>query len=216
MAEVKLGNTFVGDGHPCYVVAEIGINHNGDMDIAKLLINVAVAAGCKAVKFQKRTIEIVYSAEELARPRESPFGDTNGALKQALEFGLKKYREIDRYCAELKIPWIASCWDEPSVDFIAQFDVPFFKIASACLTDDNLLKHTRSVGRPIVLATGMSSLAQVDHAVEVLGTDDLILLHTVSTYPAQYDELNLRAIPMKKAVHPREVPIIKKLRRVGA
>jgi N-acetylneuraminate synthase len=205
MAEVKLGNTLVGDGHPCYVVAEIGINHNGDMDIAKLLINVAVAAGCKAVKFQKRTIEIVYSAEELARPRESPFGDTNGALKQGLEFGLKNYREIDRYCSELKIPWLASCWDEPSVDFIAQFDVPFFKIASACLTDDNLLRHTRSVGRPIVLATGMSSLAQVDHAVDVLGTKDLILLHTVSTYPAQYDELNLRAIPMMR--HRYGVPV---------
>jgi N-acetylneuraminate synthase len=198
MAEVKLGNNLVGDGHPCYVVAEIGINHNGDLDVAKHLINVAVAAGCKAVKFQKRTIEIVYSTEELARPRESPFGDTNGALKHGLEFGLKKYREIDRYCGELKIPWLASCWDEPSVDFIAQFDVPYFKIASACLTDDKLLRHTRSIGRPIVLATGMSSLEQVDHAVEVLGTNDLILLHTISTYPAQYDELNLRAIPLMR------------------
>jgi N-acetylneuraminate synthase len=195
MAEVKIGDTLVGDGHPCYVVAEIGINHNGDINLTKRLISVAVAAGCNAVKFQKRTIEIVYTPEELARPRESPFGETNGALKQGLEFGLKAYQEIDRYCKEVKIPWLASCWDEPSVDFIAKFDVPYFKIASASLTDDGLLKHTRSMGRPIMLATGMSTLQQIDRAVEVLGTKDLILMHAMSTYPAQYDELNLRCIP---------------------
>jgi N-acetylneuraminate synthase len=194
MAEVRLGDTLVGDGHPCYVVAEIGINHNGDLDLAKRLMSAAVAAGCNAVKFQKRTLEIVYTPEELARPRESPFGETNGALKRGLEFGLKAYREIDRFCGDVKIPWLASCWDEPSVDFIAQFNVPYFKIASASLTDDALLRHTRSIGKPIVLATGMSTIEQIDHAVEVLGTNDLILLQAVSTYPATYDELNLRAI----------------------
>ncbi|HEX7540549.1 MAG TPA: N-acetylneuraminate synthase family protein, partial [Anaerolineales bacterium] len=168
MTEIKLGNTFVGDGHPCYVVAEIGINHNGDIDIAKKLIDVAAASGCQAVKFQKRTIKVVYSAEELARPRESPFGISNGDLKHGLEFGLEQYREINRYCKERKIDWFASCWDEASVDFIDQFSVSCFKIASASLTDDNLIRYTRSKGRTILLSTGMSTIEQIDHAVELL------------------------------------------------
>ena len=196
MAEIKVGKTIIGDGHPCYVVAEIGINHNGDIEIAKKLIDVAVSAGCNAVKFQKRTIEIVYPSEELARPRESPFGTTNGDLKYGLEFGLEDYQEIDRYCKEKNIVWFASCWDEPSVDFIEQFDVPCYKVASASLTDDALLRYTRAKGRPIMLSTGMSTLEQIDHAVEVLGKEDLVVMHTTSTYPAFYEELNLRVIPM--------------------
>lgn len=196
MTIATIGSQTVGDWHPCYVVAEIGINHNGDTDIAKKLIDVAAAAGCNAVKFQKRTVEVVYSAEELARPRESPFGTTNGDLKRALELGLDQYRQIDSYCREKGIVWFASCWDEQSVDFIDQFDVPCYKIASASLTDDNLLKHTRSKGKPIVLATGMSSLEQIDHAVKILGKTDLVLLHSCSTYPAYYEELNLRVIPV--------------------
>jgi N-acetylneuraminate synthase len=178
------------------VIAEIGINHNGDLDIAKRLISVAVAAGCDAVKFQKRTVEVVYSAEELAKPRESPFGTTNGDLKHALEFGMAEYEEIDAYCKAVKIPWFASCWDEESVDLINRFDVPCFKIASASLTDDNLLRHTRATGKTIILSTGMSTLDEIDHAVEVLGKHDLVILHACSTYPAYYEELNLRAIPM--------------------
>jgi len=146
--QVRLGSKMVGSRRPCYVTAEIGINHNGDIDIAKKLISVAVGAGCDAVKFQKRTIDVVYSAEELAKPRESPFGDTNGDLKRGLEFGIEEYREIDRYCHEVKIDWYASCWDEGSVDLIAKFNVPCFKIASASLTDDNLLRHTRATGKP--------------------------------------------------------------------
>ncbi len=196
MAEIKIGNQMVGDGHACYVVAEIGINHNGDIDIAKRLIDVAAAAKCNAVKFQKRTIEVVYSAEELARPRESPFGTTNGDLKYGLEFGQEEYTEIDRYCKEKNIAWFASCWDEQSVDFIDQFDVPCYKIASASLTDDNLLRYTRSKGKPIMASTGMSTLEQIDHAVEVLGKEDLVIMHTTSTYPAYYEELNLRVIPL--------------------
>ena len=109
------------------LIAEIGINHNGEMDIAKKLIDVAACSGCQAVKFQKRTVDVVYSAEELARPRESPFGTTNGDLKFGLEFGLEQYREIDRYCKERKIDWFASCWDEASVDFIDQFGVSCYK-----------------------------------------------------------------------------------------
>jgi N-acetylneuraminate synthase len=194
--EVRLGKKLLGDGHPCYVVAEIGINHNGDIDLAKRLISVAVGAGCDAVKFQKRTVDIVYTAEELSKPRESPFGATNGDLKRGLEFNLEDYQEIDRYCREVKMPWFASCWDELSVDVINRFDVPCFKIASASLTDDNLLRHTRATGRPIILSTGMSTLRQIDRAVEILGTENLILLHACSAYPAYYEELNLRVIPL--------------------
>jgi N-acetylneuraminate synthase len=194
--QVQIGNQKVGLGQPCYIVAEIGINHNGDVELAKKLINVAAASGCNAVKFQKRTIDVVYSAEELARPRESPFGNTNGDLKRALEFGVKEYQEIDRYCREIKIPWFASCWDEASVDFIQQFEVPCYKIASASLTDQHLLRHTRATRKPILLSTGMSTLEQVDVAVEILGRTDLVLLHACSTYPAYYEELNLRAIPV--------------------
>jgi N-acetylneuraminate synthase len=196
MAEVRIGNTAVGDGHPCFIVAEIGINHNGDVDLARKLIDVAVSAGCNAVKFQKRTIDVVYTPEELARPRESPFGTTNAELKYRLEFGFDEYFEIDAYCRAKGIPWFVSCWDEASVDFIAQFDVPCHKIASASLTDDDLLGHVRRQGRPIILSTGMSSMEEVEHAVRVLGRGELILLHSCSTYPAYYEELNLRIIPM--------------------
>jgi N-acetylneuraminate synthase len=192
--EVRIGKKILGDGQPCYIIAEIGINHNGDIDLAKRLINVASAAGCDAVKFQKRTVDVVYTADELAKPRESPFGTTNGDLKRGLEFGLEEYQEIDRYCREVKIPWFASCWDEAAVDLINTFDVPCFKIASASLTDDNLLRHTRATGKPIILSTGMSTLEQIDHAVEVLGRNDLVLMHACSTYPAFYEELNLRAM----------------------
>ncbi|MCX7109979.1 MAG: N-acetylneuraminate synthase family protein [Proteobacteria bacterium] len=196
MAEVKIGGTLIGDGHPCYVIAEIGINHNGYIELAKKLIDVADAAGCNAVKFQKRTIEVVYTAEELAKPRDNPFGPTNGDLKRGLEFGLEEYQEIDHYCKELGMPWFVSCWDEGSVDFISQFNVPCYKIASASITDDNLLKHHRTKGLPIIISTGMSSIEEIDHAVEVLGKQDLIIMHSTSTYPAQYDELNLKVIPM--------------------
>lgn len=177
------------------VLAEIGINHNGDVQTAKKLIDVAAFAGCEAVKFQKRTVDVVYTPAELAKPRESPFGDRNGDLKRGLEFGQEQYADIDAYCRSKGIAWTASCWDEGAVDFIDQFDPPFYKVASASLTDDGLLRHTRSKGKPIVLSTGMSSLEQIDHAVDVLGRDDLVLLHCCSTYPAQYHELNLRVIP---------------------
>jgi N-acetylneuraminate synthase len=203
---IKVGNKIVGDGFPCYVIAEIGINHNGNIDQAKRLISVAVAAGCDAVKFQKRTIDVVYTAEELAKPRENPFGPTNGDLKRGLEFELEDYEEIDAFCKSAKIDWFVSAWDEASVDLIAKnFNVPCFKIASASLTDDNLLRHTRATGKPIILSTGMSTYAEIDHAVEVLGKEDLILLHATSTYPANYDELNLRAIPTMRERY--QVPV---------
>jgi N-acetylneuraminate synthase len=192
---VKIAGKSIGEGSPCFVIAEIGINHNGDLAIAKLLIDVAVAAGCSAVKFQKRTVDVVYSTAELARIRESPFGTTNGELKRALEFGRDQYAEIDRYCRERSMIWFASPWDEASVDFLEGFSVPCHKIASASLTDDNLLRHVRATKKPVILSTGMSTLAQIDHAVEILGKKDLVVLHATSTYPANYDELNLKVIP---------------------
>lgn len=205
MSEIKIGNATIGDGHPCYIVAEIGINHNGDIEIAKKLIDVAVEAGCNAVKFQKRTINVVYTKEELEKPRESPFGETNGDLKYGLEFGKEQYDRIDQYCKEKNITWYMSPWDEQSVDFTEQYKIPCYKIASASLTDNGLLQSIRSKGRPIILSTGMSTLEQVDHAVDILGKDDLILLHTCSTYPANYDELNLRVIPLLKQRY--EIPV---------
>jgi N-acetylneuraminate synthase len=194
MQSVRIGEREVGPEHPTFVVAEIGINHNGNLKTAMQLIDAALAAGCDAVKFQKRSVEVVYSAEELARPRESPFGGTNGDLKRGLEFGAEQYTEIDRYCASKRIIWFASCWDEASVDLIEQFKPPCYKIASASLTDDNLLRHHRRVERPLIMSTGMSTLEQIDHSVKVVGKRDLILLHTTSTYPSDVTELNLRAI----------------------
>jgi len=192
--EVKMGNKTIGDGHPCFIIAEIGINHNGCVELAKSLIDVAVTAGCDAVKFQKRTIDVVYSKEELAKDRSSHFGDTNGDLKRGLEFDFEAYKEIDKYCKKKKIIWFASCWDEGSVDFIAKFNPPCYKISSASLTDDNLLRHTKAQNKPILLSTGMSTMEQIEHAIEILGTENLIIYHCVSTYPSEHAEMNLKAI----------------------
>src|ERR1035438_1430861 len=152
MSTVKIGGRLVGDEEPCFIIAEIGINHNGDVDLAKRLISVAIAAGCDAVKFQKRTVGVVYTPEELAKPRENPFGPTNGDLKFGLEFEQEEYEEIDAFCRSVKMCWFASPWDEGSVDFLEQFSVPVYKIASASLTDDNLLRHVRKTGTPVILS----------------------------------------------------------------
>lgn len=198
MNPVKIGDFIVGDGHPCFIVAEIGINHNGDVELAKKLIDAAIFAGCNVVKFQKRTIDVVYSSEELAKPRENPFGFTNGDLKRGLEFGQEQYEEIDKYCKSKGIMWFASCWDEASVDFINQFNPPCYKIASASLTDDELLLYHRRKGKPIILSTGMSDLPMIRRAVEVLGEGDLIIAHCTSTYPSKSEELNLQCIQTLK------------------
>jgi len=192
---VRIADRDLGPGLPAMIVAEIGINHNGDVNLAKKLVGAASGAGADAVKFQKRTVDVVYSPEELAHPRESPFGETNGALKHGLELGHDEYAELDRFCRSIGIAWFASCWDEASVDFIHEFDPPCYKVASASLTDDALLEHIRSKHRPVVLSTGMSSLEQIDHAVEILGGQNLVVMHTTSTYPSSLEELNLMAIP---------------------
>ena len=205
VANITIGKHIIGNVPPTYIIAEIGINHNGDINLAKRLIQLAVAAGCDAVKFQKRTVEVVYTPEELAKPRESVFGETNGDLKRGLEFGKKEYDEIDRFCKDVGIQWFASCWDEASVDFIEAYNPPCYKIASASLTDHALLKHTRATGKPIILSTGMSTIEQIDEAVKILGKKDLALMHTCSTYPSPYSELNLRVIPMLQARY--DVPV---------
>ena len=203
---IKIGDKSVGDGEPTFITAEIGINHNGDLAIAKKLIDVAVGAGADAVKFQKRTVDAVYSPKELARPRENPFGPTNGDLKRGLELGQAEYEAIHKYCQERGIICFASCWDEGSVDFMERFNPPCYKIASACLTDDDLLKHIRSKGKPIIMSTGMSTIEEVDHALEVLGREDLIILHTNSTFPSGLHELNLRVIKPFKERYP-DLPV---------
>lgn len=195
MPIVKIGNKLVGPGQPCFVVAEIGINHNGSIDIAKKLIDEAGMAGCDAVKFQKRTIDVVYAPEELAKPRENPFGPTNGDLKRGLEFGKKEYDEIDRYCREKNIPWFASPWDEESVDFLEQYDLPCYKIASACNGDKNLMEYIRSKGRPVIVSIGMTNDAMVDRIVELLGEEELVIMHCTATYPSKHTELHLANIP---------------------
>lgn len=202
---VKIGEKIVGDGHPTFIVAEIGINHNGDINIAKKLIDVAVENGCDAVKFQKRTIDVVYAPEELAKPRENPFGATNGDLKRGLEFGVKEYEVIDRYCKENSIMWFSSPWDESSADFLERFDIPCYKIASACLTDDGLLKYVRLKGKPVILSTGMSTKEEIRHAVDILGEEDLVILQCTATYPSKLDELNLKSILWFRSEYP--VPI---------
>jgi N-acetylneuraminate synthase len=194
MSAVTIGPRRVGDGEPCLVVAEIGINHNGDLELARRLIDAAAGSGVDAVKFQKRTVDQVYSSAELARPRDSPFGATNADLKYGLEFGEAEYQQIDEWCRERSLPWFVSCWDEGSVAFIEAFDPPCYKLASASLTDDGLLREHRATGRPLILSTGMSTVEEIDHAVGVLGSEDLILLHATSTYPSALDELNLRTI----------------------
>lgn len=196
--EVKIANKYIGDNHPCFVIAEIGINHNGSLENAKKLIDMAKSCGCDAVKFQKRTIELVYSKEELKTPRQSVFGETNEDLKRGLEFGFEEYQAIDEYCKKKNILWFASCWDTKSVDFIEQFNVCAHKISSACLTDIELLKKVKSTKKPILLSTGMSTLDEIDNAVKILGEENLVIFHCTSTYPSANEELNLKVIPYLK------------------
>jgi N-acetylneuraminate synthase len=196
---ITIGGRMVGLGEPCYIIGEIGINHNGDMSIAKKLIDRAVQFGFDAVKFQKRTIDVVFSPEELARPRENPFGATNGDLKRGLEFGQADYTEISRYCREKGIQWFCSPWDEGSVDFLEQFDPVCYKIASASLTDTGLLKHVKAKKRPIILSTGMSTEIEIDQAVKTLEGAAVMLMHTTSTYPSKDAELNLSTISSLRA-----------------
>lgn len=205
MKDVCINGRAVGFNKPVFVVAELGINHNGSVDIAKEMIRMAHNKGVDAVKFQKRTIEVVYTKDELDKYRESPWGTTNREQKEGLEFGKAEYDEIARYCKSLGLLWFASCWDRESVDFIDQYDPPCYKIASATLTDHDLLKYYRKMGKPIILATGMSTMDEIEAAVNVLGKENLILLHSTSTYPCKSEELNLKVI--KTLIDKFDIPV---------
>ncbi len=191
---------------PTYLIAEIGINHNGDIDIAKKLIEESAKAGFDAVKFQKRTVDVVFTKEELLRPRESIFGDTNGALKHGLEFGKNEYSEISEYCKKLGIDWFASPWDVESLNFLEEFDVVAHKVASACLTDRSLLQAMRKTGKPVFISTGMSSIDQVREAISLLDPKNTIMMHTVSVYPAKPEQLNIGWIEDLKKNFP-DIPV---------
>jgi N-acetylneuraminate synthase len=193
--EITIGNHKLGDGHPTYLVAEIGINHNGSVENAKALIDIAYKYRMDAVKFQKRTPEMCVPPEQRGYMRETPWGYISYLdYRYKVEFGKDEYTEIDRYCKQLGIPWFASVWDEPSVDFLEQFDPICYKIPSASLTDHSLLRHVRQTGRPMILSTGMSTMQQIQEAVKVAGEQNLVLTHATSTYPCDPEELNLKVI----------------------
>ena len=193
--EIKIGNHLVGDGHPAYVIAEIGINHNGELDIAKKMIDAAVHAGANAVKFQKRTPDVATPFEQKNQMRETPWGYiTYLEYRHKVEFNEEQYREIDDYCRERKIDWMVSLWDEPSVDFMEKFDTPAYKVPSASLTDFNLIRKARATGRPLILSSGMSTMEQIKKGIEVAGEKDLVMMHCTSTYPCEPEELNLKMV----------------------
>lgn len=178
------------------VLAEVGINHNGDLTIAKQLIDAAVSAGADAVKFQKRTIDLVYSKELLDSPRESPWGSTQREQKEGLEFGLEDFQEIDRYCREVGIDWFASAWDLEGQKFLRQFDLPFNKIASAMIVYQELLRDVASEGKHTFISTGMADLNDIEKAVTIFREADcpFELMHCVSTYPMNAEDANLLCI----------------------
>lgn len=183
-----------------FIIAEIGINHNGDLGIAKDLIKVAEEAGCDAVKFQKRTIDLVYTKELLDSPRKSPWGETQRAQKEGLEFGLKEYQEIDRYCKELKVEWFASAWDLESQKFLRKFNCKYNKIASAMIVYEDLLKEVASEKKHTFISTGMSTLGQIDKAIKIFrdAKCPFELMHCISTYPMDDEDANLNCIKTLK------------------
>lgn len=206
-SEVRLNQRWVGDRHPVYIIAEIGINHNGDLDIARQLIEGAAKAGCDAVKFQKRTPDLCVPQDQRDIKRDTPWGVMSYIeYRHRVEFNEAQYAKIDRICRENNIDWFASCWDEEAVEFMEQFNPPCYKVASASLTDGGLLKKKRATGRPMIVSTGMSTMAEIKAAVNLIGTQDLLLAHATSTYPCKVEELNLHMINTLKNLFP-SVPV---------
>ncbi len=192
---VTIGGHVLGGGHPVYVIAEIGLNHNGDVALAKRLIDVAADAGANAVKFQKRTPEIATPAHMRDILRETPWGTmTYLEYRYRVEFDRDQYIEIGDHATMRGLDWFASPWDVPSVDFLEDLGVVAHKVASASLTDLELLEALRSTGKPVILSTGMSTIEQIDRALEVLGTDRTVLMHATSTYPMEPEEANIKMI----------------------
>ena len=183
-----------------FVIAEVGINHNGDINIAKKLIDAAVFAGCDAVKFQKRDILTVYSKEELEKPRESPWGKTNGQQKYGLEFSFEEYEEIDKYCYEKNIPWFASAWDIKSLEFLKSFNLPYNKIASAMIGHEEFINEVAKEGKKTFISTGMSEMEEIENIVDIFEDRKcpFELMHCVGTYPMKVEDANLKLIPELK------------------
>ena len=207
MRSIKVGKINIGDGHPVFIVAEIGINHNGSLDIAKKLIEGVKAAGCDAVKFQKRTPEICVPKDQWHIERETPWGRmTYIDYRYKVEFSKEDYAEIDRYCKEKNIIWFASCWDEEAVDFIEQFDVPVYKTASASLTDNNLLLKHKKLNKPTIVSTGMSTMEEIEAAERLFGGKNILIAHSTSSYPCPNEELNLKMITTLREKYP-SIPI---------
>ena len=205
--EIKLGNRRIGDGHPAFIIAEIGINHNGDLDIAKKMIDGAVHAGADAVKFQKRTPDVATPPDQQKQMRETPWGYiTYLEYRYKVEFNEDQYCEIDKYCREKGIAWMVSVWDEPSVDFMEKFDTPAYKIPSASLTDAKLIRKARSTGKPLILSTGMSTMEQIHIGVQTAGEENLVVMHCTSTYPCEPEELNLKMVQTLRSEFPN-IPI---------
>lgn len=205
--KIKIGNKFIGNGEPVYIVAEIGINHNGSVELAKKLIDSAAMCGCDAVKFQKRTPELCVPKDQWNIERDTPWGRiTYLEYRRKVEFGFEEYFEIDGYCKQKGIDWFASPWDEEAVDFMQKFKPVMYKVASASLTDTQLLKKVKSTGRPVIISTGMSTMEEIENAVDLFGTDNLLIAQSTSTYPCKLQELNLRVISTLKEKFP-SVPI---------
>ncbi|MCG6914635.1 N-acetylneuraminate synthase family protein [bacterium BMS3Abin03] len=201
--EVKVGNRFIGDNHPVFVIAEIGINHNGSLDIAKRMIDGAKRAGCDAVKFQKRTPEICVPKDQWNIERDTPWGRmTYIDYRHKVEFGKDEYAEIDRFCKSINIIWFASCWDLEAVDFIEQFDPDLYKTASASLTDYDLLERHHKLNKPVLVSTGMSTMVEIEKAVDIFGFNNLLIAHSTSSYPCKYEELNLKMIKTLREKYP--------------
>ena len=201
--EIIVGDKMIGDGHPTFVIAEIGINHNGSIEIAKKMIAGAKSAGCDAVKFQKRTPEICVPKDQWNVERDTPWGRmTYIDYRNKVELSKDDYSVIDKYCKELGIIWFVSCWDEESVDFIEDFDPPLYKTASASLTDKDLLLRHKKLSRPVMISTGMSTMEEIESAVENIGLEKLVIAHSTSSYPCKYEELNLRMITTLRSKYP--------------
>ncbi len=192
---VQIADSVVGSGMPVYIIAEIGINHNGSVELAKKLIDGAAFAGCNAVKFQKRTPELCVPRDQWGIERDTPWGRMSYLeYRHHMEFGFSEFDEIDHYCKSRNIAWFASCWDTPSVDFMQQFDPPCFKAASASLTDHELLRAMKATGKPLMISTGMSTMDEIHAAVNAVGHERLLIAHSTSAYPCRAEELNLRMI----------------------
>jgi len=197
----------IGYGEPVYIIAEVGINHNGSVEIAKKLISEAAAAGCDAVKFQKRTPELCVPKDQWYMERDTPWGRmTYIDYRHKIEFGKAEYDEIDFHCKLRGIDWFASCWDEEAVDFMEQFDTPVYKMASASLTDFSLISKVKSTGKPYILSTGMSTMDEITAATNKFGLDNVLIAHSTSAYPCPPKELNLKMINTLEEMYP-ETPI---------